>query len=118
MDWNLGQKLSADVYEELINRGWRRCGTYYYKPNMDRSCCKCYTIRMDVNQYKIKKQQRKTVKNLLELVKQKKPRPPKQKKDSKPTEAPPKPAVKANNEKHNSSVEKGLKVKMELEIKP
>jgi arginine-tRNA-protein transferase len=54
-----------------MNRGWRRCGTYYYKPNVDKSC---YTIRMDVGQFKIKKQQRKTIKNMLELLKQKKPK--------------------------------------------
>jgi arginyl-tRNA--protein-N-Asp/Glu arginylyltransferase len=85
----LGDKLSADVYEELVNRGWRRCGTYYYKPNLDKSCCKCYTIRMDVAQFKIKKQQRKTVKNILELLKPKKPKAAKGKKDSKTVEAPP-----------------------------
>lgn len=70
-----GQKLSSGIYEQLINKGWRRCGTYYYKNTMDKCCCKSYTIRMNVEQFKIKKQQRKTVKNLLELVKQRKPKP-------------------------------------------
>jgi len=39
---------------------------------------------MDVGQFKIKKQQRKTVKNILELLKQKKPKAAKGKKDSRP----------------------------------
>lgn len=102
------------MYEELINKGWRRCGTYYYKVNLDKSCCKCYTIRMDVSHFKIKKQQRKTVKHMLDLVKQKKPKSNKPKNEVKPVEPPP----NKHKEKPSSSVEKKLHVKMELEMSP
>lgn len=27
--------MKADDYHTLINRGWRRCGTDYYKPNSE-----------------------------------------------------------------------------------
>jgi arginyl-tRNA---protein transferase len=29
-----------------MERGWRRCGTYYYKPNLLKSCCKLFTHRL------------------------------------------------------------------------
>jgi len=27
--------MKAEDYHTLINRGWRRCGTDYYKPNTE-----------------------------------------------------------------------------------
>ena len=35
----------SQVYQEMMNRGWRRSGTYLYKPDLRRSCCPQYTIR-------------------------------------------------------------------------
>ena len=56
------------TYQLLAERGWRRCGTYYYKPDIKRSCCKLWTHRMDVNGFKIKKDQRKTVRSVVEWL--------------------------------------------------
>jgi arginine-tRNA-protein transferase len=33
------------VYQRMIDRGWRRSGTYCYKPDLRRSCCPQYTIK-------------------------------------------------------------------------
>jgi len=46
----------------MIDRGWRRCGTYYYKPNLKKSCCLWYTIRVKAEDYKIRKSHKKAVK--------------------------------------------------------
>lgn len=43
--------LSVHVYQALIDRGWRRSGTYIYKPNLRTSCCKLYTIRLDAESF-------------------------------------------------------------------
>ena len=41
------EKMKCETYSALMDNGWRRCGTYYYKPNLFKSCCKMYTIRCD-----------------------------------------------------------------------
>ncbi|KAL2851943.1 arginine-tRNA-protein transferase [Aspergillus pseudoustus] len=48
-------------YEELVNRGWRRSGTLYYKQNLQRSCCPHYTMRLEATAYKSRRDQRKAI---------------------------------------------------------
>ncbi|KAE8147746.1 Arginyl-tRNA-protein transferase [Aspergillus avenaceus] len=48
-------------YEELVNRGWRRSGTLYYKQNVQRSCCPHYTMRLEASVFKPRKDQRKAI---------------------------------------------------------
>ncbi|KAL4920157.1 arginine-tRNA-protein transferase [Aspergillus aurantiobrunneus] len=48
-------------YEELVNRGWRRSGTIYYMPNLQRSCCPHYTMRLQASAYKPRRDQRKAI---------------------------------------------------------
>ncbi|KAJ3521251.1 hypothetical protein NM688_g9040 [Phlebia brevispora] len=38
-------QLSCQDYQAMIDRGWRRSGTYCYKPDLKRSCCPQYTIK-------------------------------------------------------------------------
>ena len=38
-------RLTCDVYQKMIDRGWRRSGTYCYKPDLRASCCPQYTIK-------------------------------------------------------------------------
>lgn len=33
-------------YQELLDRGWRRSGCFLYKPEMEKTCCPSYTIRL------------------------------------------------------------------------
>ena len=38
--WGLGSfKMTCQDYETIMWRGWRRCGTYYYKWDFEQSCC-------------------------------------------------------------------------------
>ncbi|KAH9850700.1 arginine-tRNA-protein transferase [Lenzites betulinus] len=55
----LAMQLSCRVYQEMIDRGWRRSGTYCYKPDLRRSCCPQYTIKLDALEFKPSKSQRK-----------------------------------------------------------
>jgi len=49
------KQMDPEIYKSLIDCGWRRCGTYFYRPEMTKSCCKSYTIRMDAKAFEIKK---------------------------------------------------------------
>ncbi|KAI9307120.1 arginine-tRNA-protein transferase [Cunninghamella echinulata] len=53
--------LSCKDYQALIDRGWRRSGKYLYKPNLRKSCCPQYTIRLDTTEFKVSKSQRKII---------------------------------------------------------
>ncbi|XP_076669911.1 arginyltransferase 1 isoform X1 [Andrena cerasifolii] len=63
--------LSADNYQILIDRGWRRSGYYCYKPIMDRTCCPMYTIKCEALQFKISKSQKKVLKRMAKFLKNK-----------------------------------------------
>ncbi|KAL4893196.1 arginine-tRNA-protein transferase [Aspergillus ambiguus] len=55
-------------YELLVNRGWRRSGTLYYKPNLQRTCCPHYTIRLDAAAFKPRKDQRQAINRWTKFV--------------------------------------------------
>ena len=57
--WGMGSKrtLTAD-YEELMKKGWRRCGEYYYRPDIASSCCSLNTIRLKAEDYQPSKKQK------------------------------------------------------------
>ena len=57
----------VEIYEDMMFSGWRRCGDYTYKPNLFKSCCKSYTCRLNVEKYKMNKEQRKVMKNSKSL---------------------------------------------------
>ena len=59
------------VYQLLIEKGWRRCGTYYYKPDLQKSCCKLWTHRQEVSKFAIKKDQKKVMRKIFKLGEEK-----------------------------------------------
>ena len=61
--WGItSHKMSVQDYQKLMDRGWRRCGGYYYKYDFEQSCCQPYTIRLDTTEYQISHSQRKVMK--------------------------------------------------------
>nr|GAT54050.1 predicted protein [Mycena chlorophos] len=54
-------QMSVTVYKSLIDRGFRRSGTWCYLPDLPRSCCPLYTIRLDALEFKPSKSKRKLV---------------------------------------------------------
>ncbi|KAI9281828.1 arginine-tRNA-protein transferase [Sporodiniella umbellata] len=60
--------LTCSNYQDLIDRGWRRSGTYLYKPNMAKTCCPQYTIRLHANNYKLSKGQKKILIKLNKYI--------------------------------------------------
>ena len=53
------EKYPVDIYENMMKDGWRRCGDYVYLPNIEKSCCKLYTCRLNVEDFQINKEQKK-----------------------------------------------------------
>ena len=53
------KKYPVEIYEKMMKDGWRRCGDYVYLPNIEKSCCKLYTCRLNVEDFKINKDQKK-----------------------------------------------------------
>ncbi|KAI8070833.1 arginine-tRNA-protein transferase [Gongronella butleri] len=53
--------LTCTDYQRLIDRGWRRSGQYVYKPDLKKSCCPQYTIRLDVAEFHPSKSQRQII---------------------------------------------------------
>lgn len=61
--------LTAQDYQDLINRGWRRSGKYCYKPNNKRTCCPLYTIKCDAINFKLTKTHKKVLKRMNRFLK-------------------------------------------------
>ncbi|KAJ6509921.1 arginine-tRNA-protein transferase [Mycena vitilis] len=57
----LANQLSCQVYQKMIDRGWRRSGTWCYKPDLKASCCPSYTIKLDAEHFKASKSKRKLI---------------------------------------------------------
>ena len=45
-----------------------RSGTIYYKPNLPRSCCPHYTIRLEASEFKARRDQRKAINSWNKFV--------------------------------------------------
>ena len=57
-------RMLVDDYERLMLTGWRRCGTYFYKPCMHFTCCPMFTIRLKAEDFKASKAQRQLVRRM------------------------------------------------------
>ncbi|CCD24674.1 arginyltransferase NDAI_0D03600 [Naumovozyma dairenensis CBS 421] len=49
-------KMNVRQYERLCNLGFRRSGDFIYRTEMLRNCCRLYTIRTSLKQFKITKE--------------------------------------------------------------
>jgi arginine-tRNA-protein transferase len=59
------KQMKVEEYEALMNRGWRRSGTYFYKPDLEHSCCKLNTIRLDVGEFRPNSKQTSKLNKLM-----------------------------------------------------
>uniref|UniRef100_A0A8C3WRF0 Arginyl-tRNA--protein transferase 1 n=1 Tax=Catagonus wagneri TaxID=51154 RepID=A0A8C3WRF0_9CETA len=60
--------MTAQDYQDLIDRGWRRSGKYVYKPVMNQTCCPQYTIRCRPLQFQPSKSHKKVLKKMLKFL--------------------------------------------------
>lgn len=62
------QSLTVDDYQALLDRGWRRSGCYLYKPEMDKTCCPSYTIRLKAKDFFPSKEQLRVSKRMQRFL--------------------------------------------------
>ena len=62
MEYKYIKHCSPNLNSNLIQRGWRRFGDYYSRPNCN-SCDKCQSLRIDVQRFEFSKSARKILKN-------------------------------------------------------
>ncbi|XP_071668314.1 arginyl-tRNA--protein transferase 1 isoform X8 [Patagioenas fasciata] len=60
--------MTVQDYQDLIDRGWRRCGKYVYKPIMNQTCCPQYTIRCQALHFQASKSHKKVLKKMLKFI--------------------------------------------------
>ncbi|XBJ25823.1 hypothetical protein VPH35_003389 [Triticum aestivum] len=60
--------LKADDYQALLDRGWRRSGSFLYKPEMERTCCPAYTIRLKASDFICSKEQDRVLKRMQRFL--------------------------------------------------
>lgn len=59
---------SVNDYQNLIDRGWRRSGSYGYKPLLQNACCWMYTIKCVARELKLSKGQKKLIKRFNRFI--------------------------------------------------
>ncbi|XP_062092510.1 arginyl-tRNA--protein transferase 2-like [Humulus lupulus] len=60
--------LSVNDYQDLLDRGWRRSGSFLYKPEMERTCCPSYTIRLRAADFSPSKEQLRVARRLQRFL--------------------------------------------------
>lgn len=43
-----GKQISAQVYDLMINRNWRRSGTFFYQPENNKTCCRMFAYILPI----------------------------------------------------------------------
>ncbi len=61
MNYKYIEQATQTYNTALINRGWRRFGCYYFHPICN-GCNECKSVRIDVNNFKLRKSQKKAIK--------------------------------------------------------
>ncbi|KAJ8535428.1 hypothetical protein K7X08_023148 [Anisodus acutangulus] len=62
------RSLAVDDYQALLDRGWRRSGCFLYKPEMEKTCCPSYTIRLKASDFGPSKEQRRVLKRMQRFL--------------------------------------------------
>ncbi|CDK27952.1 unnamed protein product [Kuraishia capsulata CBS 1993] len=60
--------ISCERYERFLNLGYRRSGTFLYKMDALRGCCRMYPIRTNLDRIKLNKDHRHTVNRFTKRV--------------------------------------------------
>ncbi|GMF99399.1 hypothetical protein B5S33_g3891 [[Candida] boidinii] len=65
--------ISPEIYEILMNKGFRRSGNFIYRPDLIRNCCRLFTIRTNLSLLKPTKEHRHTINKFINEINDIKP---------------------------------------------
>uniref|UniRef100_A0A0N4U8I6 Arginyl-tRNA--protein transferase 1 n=1 Tax=Dracunculus medinensis TaxID=318479 RepID=A0A0N4U8I6_DRAME len=61
-------RILCDHFNQLLDRGWCRSGCYLYKPNMEKTCCPQYTIRLDIHKFVLSRSQKRVLRRMNDFL--------------------------------------------------
>ena len=62
------KNIPIDILEEMVTKGWTRCGESIYLSIYDKTCCKLYQPRLNINNFQITKEQKKIMKRFRKYL--------------------------------------------------
>lgn len=68
LDGVWSEKMSAQDFQELVDRGCQRSGKFVYLPANKLTCCPQYIFRLDVSTFRASKSQRRAVRRFNEYL--------------------------------------------------
>ena len=68
-DMTITGGISADLFRKLFEENWIKYSDSLSKINVEKTCCKIYQSRVDINHFKIDKKQKKVMKNFKLFLK-------------------------------------------------
>ena len=67
MQYKYIENCSSDLNNQLVQRGWRRFGNYYSRPQCE-NCIKCESLRIDANSFTFSRNAKRTIKKNKDTV--------------------------------------------------
>ena len=62
------KSIPIDIFEEMVTKGWTRCGNEIYMTSYEKTCCKLYQPRLNINNFKISNEQKKIMKRFKKYL--------------------------------------------------
>ena len=62
------KSIPVDIYEEMFEKGWTRCGDLLYLTIYEKTCCKLYQPRLNINNFKLNNEQKKIMKRFKKFL--------------------------------------------------
>ena len=62
------KSIPVDILEEMVSKGWTRCGNLIYFNIYEKTCCKLYQPRLNINNFKISNEQKKIMKRFRKYL--------------------------------------------------
>ena len=64
----IANSVPIDIWENMVSKGWTRCGDLLYKSTYSKTCCKLYQPRVNINNFVISNEQKKIMKRFRKFL--------------------------------------------------
>ena len=64
----IANSVPIDIWENMVSKGWTRCGDLLYKSTYLKTCCKLYQPRVNINTFVISNEQKKIMKRFRKFL--------------------------------------------------